>query len=55
MERKYSQEAFAEACDIHRTHQSLLERGRLNVKIGTLRKVAHVLKVSLSELFHGLG
>jgi len=54
-ERKYSQEAFADACGLHRTHQSLLERGRLNMKINTLRKVAHVLKISLSELLQGLG
>ena len=54
-ENGLSQEAFADACGIHRTHQSLLERGKLNVKIHTLRLVARELKVSLSELFRGLG
>jgi transcriptional regulator with XRE-family HTH domain len=54
-ERGLSQEAFADSCGIHRTHQSLLERGKLNVKINTLRLVAKELKVSLSELFRGLG
>jgi transcriptional regulator with XRE-family HTH domain len=53
--RGLSQEAFADACGIYRTHQSLLERGRLNVKMNTLRLVARELKVSLSELFRGLG
>jgi len=53
--RGLSQEAFADACGIYGTHQSLLERGRLNVKMNTLRLVARELKVSLSELFRGLG
>jgi transcriptional regulator with XRE-family HTH domain len=55
LERGLSQEAFADACGLHRTHQSLLERGRLNVKIHTLRMVAGELKITLSELFQGLG
>jgi transcriptional regulator with XRE-family HTH domain len=54
-ERGLSQESFADACGIHRTHQSLLERGMLNVKIHTVRLVAQELKVTLSELFRGLG
>jgi transcriptional regulator with XRE-family HTH domain len=54
-ELELSQEAFADACGVHRTHQSLLERGQLNVKIHTLRLVATELKVTLSELFLGFG
>jgi len=54
-QRGLSQEAFADACGLHRTHQSLLERGKLNVKIHTLRLVARELKIPLSELFQGLG
>lgn len=50
----YSQEGFAGACGLHRTHVSLLERGRLDLKLSTLRKVAEILKVSLSELLQGL-
>jgi transcriptional regulator with XRE-family HTH domain len=53
--RGYSQEGFAEACDLHRTHVSLLERGRINVTVNTTRQIAHVLQISLSELFRGLG
>jgi transcriptional regulator with XRE-family HTH domain len=52
---EFSQEGFADAYNLHRTHISLLERGKIDVKIGTLRKVAAVLGVSLSELFRGLG
>ena len=51
--RGYSQETFAEACDLHRTHVSLLERGRINITVNTARQIAHVLKISLSELFRG--
>ena len=53
--RDFSQEAFADACGLHRTHISLLERGKIDVKIGTLLKVSVVLKVSLSEFFKGIG
>jgi DNA-binding XRE family transcriptional regulator len=53
-ERGFSQEDFAEACDLHRTHVSLLERGRINITVNTPRQIAHTLKVTLSELFRGL-
>jgi transcriptional regulator with XRE-family HTH domain len=50
----FSQEDFADECGLHRTHISLLERGKIDVKIGTLRKVAAVLKISLAEFFKGI-
>ena len=50
----FSQERFAEACELHRTHVSLLERGRINVTINTVRQIAQVLQISLSELFRDL-
>lgn len=53
--RGFSQQSFAEACNLHRTHVSLLERGRINVTVNTTRQIAHVLEISLSELFRGLG
>ena len=49
-----SQEAFAEACGLHRTHMSLLERGRINATITTLHHVAKALGMSLSEFFRGI-
>ena len=52
--RGFSQESFAEECELHRTHISLLERGRINVTVNTVRQMAHVLEISLSELFRGL-
>jgi DNA-binding XRE family transcriptional regulator len=51
----FSQESFAEACDLHRTHVSLLERGRINITVNTARQIARVLEINLSELFRGLG
>ena len=51
----FSQERFAEACELHRTHVSLLERGRINVTVNTTRHMAHVLQISLSELFGEMG
>ena len=47
--------ASPKACDLHRTHVSLLERGRINVTVNTARQIAHVLQTSLSELFCGFG
>jgi hypothetical protein len=34
---------------------SLLERGRINMTVNTAGQIAHVLEISLSELFRGLG
>ena len=50
----YSQEGFADACGLHRTHISMLERGLLDLKVSTMLKMAEVLKVKLSELLEGL-
>lgn len=52
--RGFSQESFAEECELHRTHVSLLERGRINITVNTVRQIAQVLEISLSELFRGL-
>jgi transcriptional regulator with XRE-family HTH domain len=46
-----SQEAFADACGLHRTHMSLLERGRINVTISTLCQIADTLKMPVYKLF----
>jgi transcriptional regulator with XRE-family HTH domain len=51
----FSQESFAEACELHRTHVSLLERGKINITVNTARQIVHVLEISLSELFRGMG
>jgi DNA-binding XRE family transcriptional regulator len=52
--RGFSQESLPKPCDLHRTHVSLLECSRINVTVNTTRQIAHVLQISLSELFRGL-
>lgn len=49
-----SQEAFADACGLHRTHMSLLERGRINITLNTLRQITDVLEVQLKDFFAGI-
>src|SRR5262245_53244135 len=51
--RGISQEAFADACGLHRTHMSLLERGKINITLNTLRLIARNLDIKLSEFFKG--
>ncbi len=45
-----SQEAFAEVLGVHRTYVGALERGERNLRIGTLRRVADHLGVTLHDL-----
>ena len=49
-----SQEAFADVCGLHRTHMSLLERGRVNITLNTLKMILDALRVSPSEFFKGM-
>lgn len=51
--RQISQEAFADLCDLHRTHMSLLERGRVNITVNTLKAIIDTLGVTASEFFAG--
>ena len=48
---KYSQEAFANAAEIHRTYYGNIERGTQNFSIEYLLKISLVLNVPLSTLF----
>jgi transcriptional regulator with XRE-family HTH domain len=50
----YSQEGFADHAGIHRTYAGELERGEANVTIDNLVKITVFLKVTFSELFHGI-
>jgi len=54
MAKGISQEAFADACGLHRTHMSLLERGRVNITLNTLRRITMVLGIEPAEFFVGI-
>lgn len=45
-----SQEALAEAADIHRTHVGFIERGERSPSVDVAAKVARALKMPLSAL-----
>ena len=50
----YSQEDFAFECGLHRTYMGSVERGERNIAVLNLKKIAHTLKLSLSELVANL-
>jgi len=49
-ELRISQEDFAEHAGLHRTYISDLERGRRNVSLENIEKLAKALKLSISDL-----
>ena len=53
-EQNISQEAFADVCELDRTYISSIEKGRRNVSIVNLEKIANALNVNLSTLFNDL-
>jgi transcriptional regulator with XRE-family HTH domain len=50
-----SQEAFAALCSIHRTHMSLVERGRVNLTVNTLKMIIDHLDINVSDFFKEMG
>jgi transcriptional regulator with XRE-family HTH domain len=49
-----SQEALADACDLHRTEISLLERRKRSPRLETIAILARGLGISSSELLDGV-
>lgn len=49
-----SQEKLAEQTDVHRTYISGIERGRQNISLLTMSKLAHALSIDVEELVSGL-
>jgi ribosome-binding protein aMBF1 (putative translation factor) len=50
----WSQEDFAEHCNLHRTYVGSVERGERNLALLNIRKIAVALGVSMSKLVEGL-
>ena len=49
--RGWSQEDFADRCELHRTYVGSVERGESNVSALNLRRIARTLAVPVGELF----
>jgi transcriptional regulator with XRE-family HTH domain len=45
-----SQEKLAELAELHRTYVSSVERGKRNISLVNIERLAHALGVSLAEL-----
>ena len=54
MEKKISQEEFAEKCGLHRTYISDVELGKRNVSLENIERISNALGVSLSDFFKEL-
>jgi XRE family transcriptional regulator, regulator of sulfur utilization len=53
--RDWSQEEMGEACDLHWTYIGQVERGERNLTLESIQKIAHGLRINISELFKGIG
>ncbi|OGH56649.1 MAG: transcriptional regulator [Candidatus Lindowbacteria bacterium RIFCSPLOWO2_12_FULL_62_27] len=47
----WSQEEFADACDLHRTYIGGIERGERNVSLRNIQKIADSLGTAVRKLF----
>ena len=54
MERHWSQEEFADRCEIHRSHMGEIERGEVDPAISTLVKVAKGFSMTAAEFLRGI-
>lgn len=52
--KQISQEKLAELAGIHRTYISSLERGKRNISLINIKKIAIALNISLEDLFKNL-
>jgi len=46
----FSQDEFADAIDVYRSHMSNIERGKSDLKLSTLLRVAEALDLTVGEL-----
>jgi transcriptional regulator with XRE-family HTH domain len=54
LKRGWSQEQFADICDIHRSHMGEIERGETNLTLSTMLVIAQKLETTISSLFRGI-
>jgi transcriptional regulator with XRE-family HTH domain len=52
--RGWSQEAFADACGLHRSYMGAVERGEKNLTIASLYTIAKTLNTTIGSLFRGI-
>jgi transcriptional regulator with XRE-family HTH domain len=50
----WSQEEFADRCELHRSYMGVVERGQVNLTLATLHKLAGTLEMSVSSLLKGI-
>ncbi len=50
MQKKWSQDVFADISGIHRAQVGAIERGEMNLTLRTLKTVADALKVRIRDL-----
>ena len=53
--RGWSQETLAEVSGLHRTYVSAIERGRCNLSLASMTKLADALGVTVAELLDSRG
>ena len=53
-EKGLSQEKFALSIDMDRTYYASVEKGKRNISLNNIEKIANGLNISLEELFKGL-
>jgi transcriptional regulator with XRE-family HTH domain len=51
----FSQERFAEVCEVHRTHMGEIERGEVNLSWDSFSRMARGLRVKPSEVLERAG
>lgn len=50
----WSQEGFADLCNLNRSYMGRIERGELNLTLDSLEKVAKGLNLTVSALLRGI-
>jgi transcriptional regulator with XRE-family HTH domain len=50
LEAGYSQESFADECEVHRTYMGTVERGETNISLKNIERIARELGLAAGEL-----